>query len=201
LLPGRIKLSVMEPLPTPLSEITALDNGTVLTCDGLALKGTDAVEIINVRLENRSDYLFHSWQACRAVRRDFNFVASKMFHRERRKFGQEQVRSLVHEIRLQAELLGYECQGFEAPPPSNGSVVPLRLVTPSAASLFRAFQMADLAYAKLNFAVEQKKLALNKLNAFTEAFEASFSDLKMYCSARNQSEKSALDIAKAEGIA
>lgn len=188
-------------MQTTPSDITVLDNGTILTADGLALKGSDAVEIINVRLENRSEYLFYSWQACRLVRRDFNFVAAKMFHRERRKGGQEQVRSLVHEVRLQAELLAIDCQTFDSPAPSPGRAVPLRLVSASAASLFRAFQMADVAYAKLNLAVENKKLAENMVHGYTHPFEAAFSDLKLYCSTRNQQEKSAREMAEASGIA
>lgn len=64
---GRIKLSFMEPRLTSPSDITVLDNGTILTVDGLALKNTDAVEIINVRLENRTECVFFSWQACRQV--------------------------------------------------------------------------------------------------------------------------------------
>ena len=190
----------MEPQLTPPSDITVLDDGTVLTTDGLTLKGTDAVEIINVRLENRADYLFYSWQACRTVRRDFNFVASKMFHRERRKGGPEQVRSLVQEVKLQAEMLALECQQFEVPSNAQGRTVPLRLVSASAASLFKAFQMADASYAKLNHAVETRKLAENMVHGFTHSFEVAFSDLKMYCSTRNQQEKSALEIAKTEGI-
>jgi len=64
----------MEPLQTTPSNITVFDNELVFTADGLALKGTDAVEVISVRLENRSVYLFYSWQACRLVplRRGFD---------------------------------------------------------------------------------------------------------------------------------
>lgn len=191
----------MEPQQTPSSDITVLENGTVLTADGLALKGIDAVEIINVRLENRTDCVFYSWQACRLIRRDFNFVAAKMFHRERRKGGPEQVRSLVHEVRVQAEMLAIECEAFDAPVERVPRVVPLRLVSANAASLFRAFQMADAAYAKLNHAVESRKLAENQVHGYTHPFESAFSDLKMYCSTRNQQEKTALELAKAEGLA
>lgn len=95
--PDRDRYSIK---PSP-SEMTVLENGTVVTADGLALKGSDAIEIINVRLENRLDAPFYSWQVCRIVRRDFNFVATKFFHREsQREGGREQVRSLVHEVRL-----------------------------------------------------------------------------------------------------
>lgn len=194
-------LPLMEPLQTPQSEITVRDDGTVLTADGLALKHMDAIEIINVRLENRTDFLFYSWQACRLVRRDFNFVAAKMFHRERRNGGREQVRSLVQEVRVQAEMLLMECQGFDAPPVIDGSAVPLRLVSPNVASLFRAFQMADAAYAKLNHAVRSSKLAENLVHSYTHPFESAFSDLKMYCSTRNQQDKSAREMAEAGGIA
>ncbi|KFC72673.1 hypothetical protein [Massilia sp. LC238] len=190
----------MDPLQTS-PDITVLDNGTVLTADGLALKGTDAVEIINVRLENRVDAAFHSWQVCRLVRRDFNFVATKLFHRERRKGGREQVRSLLHEVQLQAELLELECQSFEAPPEGPGRAVPLRLVSPTAAGLFKAFQKADAAFARLNHAVANRKLAENLVHGYTHPFESAFSDLKLYCSARNQSEKLAREMAEAEGIA
>jgi hypothetical protein len=191
----------MEPLQTPPSDLTVLDNGKVLTADGLTLKNIDSIEIIHVRLENRTEYMFYSWQACRIVRRDFNFVAAKLFHRERRKGGREQVASLVHEVRLQAEMLLMECQGFDPTPSTEGRTVPLRLVSPSAASLFRAFQMADTAFAKLNHAVESKKLAVNLVHSYTHPFEDVWSDLKMYCSTRNQQDKSAHEIARAEGIA
>ena len=191
----------MEPLQTPPSDLTVLDNGKVLTADGLTLKNIDSIEIIHVRLENRTEYMFYSWQACRIVRRDFNFVAAKLFHRERRKGGREQVSSLVHEVRLQAEMLLMECQEFDPTPSTEGRMVPLRLVSPSAASLFRAFQMADTAFAKLNHAVEGKKLAVNLVHSYTHPFEAAWSDLKMYCSTRNQQDKSAHELAQAEGIA
>jgi hypothetical protein len=191
----------MEPLQTPSSDLTLLDDGKILTADGLIIKNIDAVEIINVRLENRTEYLFYSWQACRIVRRDFNFVAAKLFHRERRRGGREQVNGLVHEVRLQAEMLLMECHEFIDVPKSEGRIVPLRLVTPSAASLFRAFQMADTAFAKLNHAVDCGTLAGNLVHSYTHPFEAAWSDLKMYCSTRNQQEKSAHELAQAEGIA
>lgn len=191
----------MEPLQTPPPDVAVLDNGTVLTADGLALKGIDAVEIINVRLENRAECLFYSWQAYRLVRRDFNFVAAKMFHRERRAGGRDQVRSLVQEVRAQAEMLLMDCESFEVPPVTDGSAVPLRLFSPNVASLFRAFQMADSAYARLNHAVKSRQLAENLVHSYTHPFEAAFSDLKMYCSTRNQQDKSAREMAEAGGIA
>lgn len=191
----------MEFHQTTSSDITVLDNGTVLTSDGLALKGTDAVEIINVRLENRKDALFFSWQMCRAVRRDFNFVTTKLFHRERRKGGRDQVRDLLQEVRLQAELLVIECESFDSPPEAPGRSVPLRLFSATGAGLFKSFQMADSAYAKLNHAVEKRELAENMVHAFTNDFEAAFSDLKLYCSTRNQQVKSARELADAEGVA
>src|SRR5690606_36969577 len=116
-----------------------------------------------VRLEGRLDTPFYSWQVCRLVRRDFNFVAVKLFHREKRHGGREQVRSLAHEVRLQAELLADECTGFGAPPPGDGKLVPIRLVSPIAAGLYRSFLIADAAYAKLNHAVSAGKIQLNQL--------------------------------------
>lgn len=191
----------MEFLQTTSSEITVLDNGTVLTVDGLAVQGTDSIEIINVQLENRIDALFHSWQMCRMVRRDFNFVATKMFHRERRRDGRAQMTSLLQEVRLQADLLVIECASFDAPPEGPGRSVPLRLVSASAAGLFKSFQIADTGYARINHAVNSTKLDQNLVHAYTLDFESAFSDLKMYCSTRNQQQKTAAELAKAGGIA
>lgn len=190
----------MEPTQiTPPSVLAVKD--TIFTPDGLAIKHTDAVEIINVRLENRTDFTFHSWQACRFVRRDFNFVAGKMFHRELRKGGREQIVSLLHEVRLQAEMLVIACNGFDAPTLEAGRIVPVRLVSAAAANLLRAFITADSAYAKLNHAVEARKLQANLIHGYTHPFEDAFSDLKMYCSTRNQQQKSAQELAQAHGIA
>lgn len=190
----------MDSQNNPRPSFTVLDSGTILTVDGLALKHSDGVEIINVRLENRVEQMFYSWQVCRLVRRDFNFVASKLFHREKRKGGREQVQSLIHEVRLQADLLGDECRKFDESPAPVGRSVPIRLVSPAAASLFKAFQVADGAFARLNHAVESKQLPQNQVHSYTHTFEAAFSDLKLYCSARNQQEKSAIELAKAQGI-
>jgi len=104
------------------------------------------------------------------VRRDFNFVATKLFHRERRKGGREQVRSLLDEVRMQADLLVIECDSFASPTGTNGRSVPLRLVSSTAAGLFKAFQLADTAYAKLNFAVDSNKLAENMVHCLHPAF-------------------------------
>lgn len=191
----------MEFHQTTPSEITVLDNGTVLTADGLAIKGTDSIEIINVQLENRIDALFYSWQMCRMVRRDFNFVATKLFHRERRRDGRAQMGSLLQEVRLQADLLVIECGSFDVPPERPGRCVPLRLVSASAAGLFKSFQVADLGYARINHAVDSNKLDQNLVHAYTLDFESAFSDLKMYCSTRNQQQKTAAELAKAGGIA
>jgi len=87
------------------------------------------------------------------------------------------------------------------PPSDAGRVVPVRLVSATAANLLRAFITADAAYAKLNHAVESRKLQANAVHGYTHPFEAAFSDLKMYCSTRNQQQKSAQELAQAHGIA
>jgi hypothetical protein len=191
----------MDSLQKNPPSITVLENGDVLTVDGLKLKNIDGIEMINVRLEDRFDSVFFSWQVCRLVRRDFNFVATKLFHREKRKGGREEVRSLIHEVRLQAELLADECKVFDKPPAGESKTVPLRLVSAAAAGLYRSFVIADAAFARLNHAVATNKLPQNKVHAYTHLFEDAFSDLKMYCSKRNQQEKSAQQLATEQGIA
>lgn len=93
-----------------------------------------------------------------------------------------------------------ESQEFDAVPAREGRIVPLRLVAPTAASLFEAFQIANMAFAKINNVVNSRKLAVNLMHSYTHPFEAAWCDLKLYCSSRVQEDKSAHELARAERI-
>ena len=82
----------------------------------------------------------------------------------------------------------------------TGRIVPFRIVSPTAAGLFRSWQIADQAFAKLNHVVATQKLAAHLVHAYTHPFELAFADLKMYCSTRNQQDKTAREMAVAEGV-
>lgn len=182
------------------SPIIAGENGETLTVDGLMFKHVDQVEMINVRFEERVEATSLSWQVSRYLRRDFNFVVTKLFHREVRRLGQREVRQLLDEMRQQAEILLGACRHFADPVEPTLRTVPLRLISPTAASLFRTFMVADKAYAKLNNVVATNALDVREIRGYTQDFEAAFSDLKMYSLARLNSEKSAFEIAKSKGI-
>lgn len=186
------------------SSLIITADGKAVTADGLALKNFDRVDRIDSRLAQQMDAHFHSWQACRMVRRDFNFVTAKMFHRMVPKTAnsdlKSQIRGLVHEVRLQAELLAIECQAFETNPAPEIRVVPLKLISPSASSLYRAFSYADIAYAKLNYAAENRKISPDEVHDYAHDFVLAFSDLKHYCSLKSTSTKSAHELGIDQGI-
>jgi hypothetical protein len=92
-------------------------------------------------------------------------------------------------------------QEFDAVPEREGRIVPRRLVAPTAASLFEAFQITNMAFAKINYAVNSWKLAVNLMHSYTHPPEVAWCDLKMYCSSQAQEDKPAHELARAEGIA
>lgn len=193
----------MESQHTEDSGVIVTADGKVVTADGLALKNVHRVEQIDARLAQNVDANFQSWQVCRMVRRDFNFVAAKMFHQmapKNKGSVKEHIRGLVHEVRLQAELLVLECQAFETNPDPDIRVVPLRLVSPASSSLYKAFAFADVAYGKLNYAAEKRKISPDDVHGFAQDFVLAFSDLKNY-SIKASSPKSAHELGVAQGIA
>jgi hypothetical protein len=94
-----------------------------------------------------------------------------------------------------------ESQEFDAVPAREGRIVSLRLVASTAASLFEPFQIANMAFAKINYVFNSRNLAVNLMHSYAHPFEAAWSDLKMYCSTRNQQEQSAHELVQSEGIA
>lgn len=190
----------METQLNVASRLTVTADGTVVTEDGLALKNLGRVEIIDSRIEKRIDATFHSWQICRSVRRDFNFIASKMFFRCTRPGGGEQVRSMVQEVRLHAELLASSCASFETNPVEDVRVVPLRLISAVSSSLYRAMICADLAMAKLNYAVATRKIGPDEIFDYSRDFDRALADLKMFVASKDQANRSARDLGVAQGI-
>lgn len=94
-----------------------------------------------------------------------------------------------------------ESQEFDAVPARESRIVSLRLVASTATSLFEAFQIADMAFAKINYVFNSRNLAANLMHSDTHPIEAAWSDLKMYCSTRNQQDKSAHELVQTKGIA
>lgn len=126
---ARTNLALMEHLQTSPT-IVAGENGTAVTDDGLVVKNVHRAERINTNFEARVEAPFESWQVCRLVRRDFNFVTSKSFHRtaHRRQTGHD-LRDLGYDLRLQAEFFRDDVSNLPTNPAPDVKVVPIRLFT------------------------------------------------------------------------
>jgi hypothetical protein len=176
-------------------------DGTAVTDDGLVLKNVHKAERINTNYEARVEAPFESWQICRLVRRDFNFVITKCFHRSvgRRNVGNH-LRDLGYELRLQAEYFRDEVAAFEVNPEPNVRTVPIRLFTHLGGSLYRSMLTADKAYARLNYAFSNGKVSEIDFQAYSRNFELAWADIKAYLN-DGQSDKSAQELGAAQGIA
>jgi hypothetical protein len=176
-------------------------DGTAVTDDGLVLKNVHKAERINTNYEARVDAPFESWQICRLVRRDFNFVITKCFHRAvgRRSVGNH-LRDLGYDLRLQAEYLRDDVASFEVNPEPNVRTVPVRLFTHLGGSLYRSMLIADKAYARLNYAFANGKVSENDFQEYSRNFELAWAGIKAYLN-DGQSDKSAQELGAAQGIA
>ena len=176
-------------------------DGTAVTDDGLVLKNVHKAERINTNYEARVEAPFESWQICRLVRRDFNFVITKCFHRTvgRRSVGNH-LRDLGYDLRLQAEYLRDDVASLETNPQPNVRTVPIRLFTHLGGSLYRSMLIADKAYARLNYAFANGKVSESDFQDYSRNFELAWADIKAYLN-DGQSDKSAQELGAAQGIA
>lgn len=190
----------MEHQPTP-SNITFAADGTAVTDDGLVVKNVHRAERINTNYEARIDAPFESWQVCRMVRRDFNFVATKSFHRAagKRKV-KEQINELVADLRLQAEFFLDDVNSFPANPEPDVRQVPIRLFSHYAAGIHRSMLIADKAYSRINLAFTSGKVSEVDYRAYSKNFELAWSSIKAFLN-EGQSDKTAQELGAAQGIA
>lgn len=192
----------MELLHTSPNLILAAD-GSAVTDDGLVVKHVFDAERINTTKEARVDVQFVSWQVCRLVRRDFYYVATKSFYRGAGKTGVragEQLRDLMTDIRLQAELFLDDVSCFPVNPQPKTRTVPLRLFSNFVGSLLRSMMIADKAYSRLNHAYAGGLIAKEDYRTYSRNFEMSWSAIKIFLN-NGQSDKSAQELGAAQGIA
>ena len=200
--PVRTNLALME-LSQTSPHLTVAADGSAVTDDGLVVKHVLHAERINTTNEARVDARFVSWQICRLVRRDFNYVATKSFHKGAGKSKvrtKEQLRELMTDIRLQAEFFLDDVSGFPVNPVPNVRVVPLRLFSDFVGGLLRSMMIADKAYDRLNHAFEQGQVSEEDYRAYSRNFELSWSAIKAFLN-NGQSDKSAQELGAAQGIA
>jgi len=183
--------------------LTVAPDGSAVTDDGLVVKHVLQAERINTTNEARVNAQFVSWQICRLVRRDFNYVVTKSFHKGAGKAkvrAREQLRDLMTDIRLQAEFFLDDVTCFPINLEPNVRVVPLRLFSDFVGGLLRSMMIADKAYGRLNYAFEQGQVSEENYNAYSRNFEMSWSAIKAFLN-NGQSDQSAQELGAAQGIA
>lgn len=190
----------MELLQTTPNIVVGAD-GTAVTDDGLVVKNVHRAERINTNYEARIDAPFESWQVCRLVRRDFNFVTTKSFHRGAgKRHIRDQMRELVYDLRLQSEFLRDDVESFPVNPEPIVRVVPIRLFNHYAGGIHRSMLIADKAYARLNHAFASGKVSETEFRNYSRNFELAWAGIKAYLN-DGQSDKSAQELGVAQGIA
>lgn len=188
-------------LPADVSDLfDPASTNTAITEDGLVLKNIDKVERIKTRMDSRVTVYMHAWQTSREIRRDFNFLSSKMFSRSRDARFQSQVRDLTLEMVAQCEFLKIEAEPFqdrELPEPMQ---IPLRIISPEAAILLRAFCDADKPIAYLNRAAADGVINIGIANELILPFLTSYRDLKMFLTGIQASPETAHTLGEKAGI-
>jgi hypothetical protein len=122
-----------------------------------------------------------SWQICRLIRRDFNLISKTMYVRCAKPGVRGQYRELLAELRRQADLLSNASSQFMANPDPEVREVPLRLVAPEAATLYRSLVVADEAYSRLNQAAKSGVILVERINAeFAPGFLYTYSMFKAF---------------------
>lgn len=169
----------MEQHETNSTLIQRLD-GSAVTEDGLVLKNVARIERFNLQVDSRVEANMLSWQMCRTLRRDFNYIASKMLVRRKDRNGAQQIRSLVMDVRMLAEELANETASFAPNPAPEPRLVPIRIVSAEAANVFLAILQADEAYGRLNYALQNNQISERDLNHYGTNFEIGLSGLKLY---------------------
>ncbi|UTY55850.1 hypothetical protein [Massilia sp. erpn] len=185
----------------PLPNLVVGVDGTTVTDDGLVVKNVQRAERINTNYEARIEAPFESWQVCRMVRRDFNFVTTKSFHRGTgKRHVKEQLRELVLDLRLQSEFFRDDVASLALNPQPDVRIVPIRLFNQHAGSIHRSMLIADKAYARINHAFKQGLLSENEHRAYCRNFELAWASIKAYLN-KGQSDKSAQELGADQGIA
>jgi hypothetical protein len=184
-------------------QLTAAPGNTVITGDGLALKNVDKIGALNTNIDSQVVARFLSWQVSREVRRDYHLVTSKLFKRSRDKVFRAQAKSLLVEMVVQGEFLKESALEYPAPP-SDLVVpmeVPLRVVSPEAGLLYRAFSEADAPIAALNHASKTDVISKEHMEQLVKPFLDAYKDFKSFVMGQQQlSTKTAAELGAEGGI-
>lgn len=171
---------------------------TPKTSSGLVVKHTERIAQIHTRMEVNIEPLIQTWQISRWVRRDFNYVSTKMYLKCLHRPSKVQVRDLLAEVVVQSEFLQSYAVQFEMSFDLGGDPVPIRLVSPEAAMLYKTIMVVDNSMARLHCAQTDLKLSYKDATDIILPFFSALSDLKHYC--LNTKQKTSAEIAAENGI-
>lgn len=178
------------------------DGKSAVTSDGLVVKNVDKILKINTRVHAEVTPTFVSKLVSRDVRRDFHLITGKIKKRGNNRVFREQVRSLLDEMLMQAQMLISEAEPYEDGFVPDPMTVPLRVVCPQGGILLRAFSVADKPIEVLSQATRRATGALSEDSfiEITRPFWETYKALKQYCINGQQSEQTASELGKAAGI-
>jgi hypothetical protein len=114
----------------------------------------------------------------------------------------DQVRALLDEMLMQAQMLISEAEPYEEGFAPDPMTVPLRVVCPQGGILLRAFSVADKPIEVLSQATRRPigGLSEDSFIEITRPFWDTYKTLKQYCINGQQSEQTASELGKAAGI-
>lgn len=116
----------------------------------LLVRNVDRIEGINTRYEERLTATFRSWQICRTMRRDFNFLSSKLFIVCLTKKHKARINQLLMNIHDEAYSLETLMLKHELPTHLPSKAIDFRIVSSECRLLFDSFMLADKAVAKMS---------------------------------------------------
>lgn len=185
--------------PPNNSPLIVLPDGHAVTEDGFVFKNHDRIEKLNLQLTSRVDAAILSWQVGRIIRRDFNYISTKIVCRKRDRNGSREIRSMIVDLRVLAEEFSNAAGQFEPNPQPAGFVLPVRLVSAEAAAVFTSLRIADEAYHRVNQAYEKNAISVGEKNGFSADFELAIGGLKQYLS-NAAGRKTAHELGAEQGI-
>jgi hypothetical protein len=118
--------------------------------EDLVVRCADRIEKINTQHHVYLDAEFRSWQMCRSMRRDFNFMQSKLFFALRSSKNIRPIKNLLLNIYEEGQCLEDSMRSREMPSSTPSVTIQFHLITEESRILYDAILCADKAIAKMN---------------------------------------------------
>lgn len=114
----------------------------------LVIRCSDRVESINSRFDDRVQSTFRSWQICRLMRRDFNYIQAKMYFAMLDHKYTDKIHYLLADIQDECQLIEDMARKFELCPDIPEVALPFRLISEEGRTLHDSIMSLDKPVAK-----------------------------------------------------